>query len=315
MYPPRTESNHTRSPPAFRVIVDAVASPAERHPANVPGPWFVDRSCINCDVSRQCAPWMFGEADEQAVVLRQPTTEGEVRQATRAMLSCPTASIGVMGEKPPAEGLLPELLADGVFYCGFTSPRSFGANAYFVRRPEGNLLVDSPRFVPALVRAFEEAGGLAHVLLTHRDDVADADRFASRFGARVWIHEDDRSAAPFATDEVCGLGPRAITPSLTVLPVPGHTRGSVVYLLEERFLFSGDSLYWSRRRGRLSAFRDACWYSWEEQTRSLARLEAHGFEWVLPGHGNRARGAADEWRRQLRELVEEMPRVGSSSEW
>jgi len=44
-----------------------MADPARRHPANAPGPWFVDASCINCDVSRQCAPWMFGEADDQAI--------------------------------------------------------------------------------------------------------------------------------------------------------------------------------------------------------------------------------------------------------
>ena len=277
-----------------------------RHPANVPGAWFVDTTCINCDVSRQCAPWMFAETDGQSVVVRQPATPDEVREASRALLACPTASIGVTGEKPDMEGLFPEPLGDDVFYCGFTSQDSFGANSYFARRPGGNLLFDSPRFVPPLVRAFEAAGGLAHVLLTHQDDVADARRYAERFGARVWIHEDDRRAAPFASDLLRGLEPAAVTPTLLAIPVPGHTRGSVVFLLEQRFLFTGDSLYWSRRKARLSAFRDACWYSWEEQTRSLARLVAHPFEWVLPGHGNRAHGAPDEWRRQLQSLVAEM---------
>ena len=296
-------------------MAGAVANPAQRHPANVPGPWFVDRTCINCDVSRQCAPWMFGEEDEQAVVVRQPATEEERRQATRAMLACPTASIGVAGEKPPTEGLFPERLADGVSYCGFTSRDSFGANAYFVERAEGNLLVDSPRFVPPLVQAFEERGGLAHVLLTHRDDVADAQQFAARFGARVWIHEDDRRGAPFASDVMTGAAPTAIAPALQAIPVPGHTRGSVVYLLDSRFLFSGDSLYWSRARQHLSAFRDACWYSWEEQTRSLERLGAFSFEWVLPGHGDRARGEPGEWTRQLRELVREMQSGAGGSEW
>jgi glyoxylase-like metal-dependent hydrolase (beta-lactamase superfamily II)/ferredoxin len=292
-----------------------VANPAQRHPANVPGPWFVDRSCINCDVSRQCAPWMFGEEDDQAVVVRQPATDEERRQATRAMLACPTASIGVEGEKPPTEGLFPEALDGGVSYCGFTSPHSFGANAYFVERPEGNLLVDSPRFVPPLVRAFEQRGGLAHVLLTHRDDVADAERFATHFGARVWIHEDDRRGAPFASDVLAGSATTAVTPTLLAIPVPGHTKGSVVYRLEERFLFTGDSLYWSRARRHLSAFHDACWYSWEEQTRSLEGLAAFSFEWVLPGHGDRARHDPAEWTRQLRELVAEMRRGGLVSEW
>src|SRR5262245_21664182 len=98
-----------------------MADPRDRHPGNVPGPWFVDRSCIDCDVSRQCAPWMFGSEDGQAVVIRQPATPEEVRDATRALLACPTASIGVTGEKPQTEGLFPEFIDDGVFYCGYAS--------------------------------------------------------------------------------------------------------------------------------------------------------------------------------------------------
>lgn len=101
-----------------------MANLAQRHRANVSGPWFVDRTCINCDVSRQCAPWMFGEVDDQAVVVRQPATADELRDAARAMLACPRASIGVTGEKPSPEGLVPQLLEDGVHYCGFTSKDS-----------------------------------------------------------------------------------------------------------------------------------------------------------------------------------------------
>src|SRR2546423_6230040 len=77
---------------------------------------------------------------------------------------------------------------------------SFGAHSYFVARPSGNLLVDSPRHATELVKWFDHAGGIAHILLSHQDDVADARKYANRFGARVWIHHDDRSAAPYATD-------------------------------------------------------------------------------------------------------------------
>jgi glyoxylase-like metal-dependent hydrolase (beta-lactamase superfamily II) len=280
-----------------------VADPARRHDANAPGPWFVDTTCIDCDVSRQCAPWMFGSAGGQAVVDRQPGSAEEERAAMRALLACPTGSIGVVGEKPSADGLFPEPLEEGLFYCGFTSRHSFGANSYLAVRAGGNLLADSPRFVAPLVEAFERLGGIAHILLSHRDDVADAEKYARRFGARVWIHEDDRDAAPFASDVLRGPEVTRLTPSLIAMPVPGHTKGSVVYLLEDRVLFTGDSLYWSPRRGRLSAFRDACWYSWSEQMRSLARLSDLSFEWVLPAHGHRARGVPEEWRRQLADLV------------
>jgi glyoxylase-like metal-dependent hydrolase (beta-lactamase superfamily II) len=287
-----------------------MADSRRRHAGNVPGSWFVDTTCINCDVSRQCAPWMFGEEDDQAVVIRQPVAPDEVRDATRALLACPTGSIGVMGEKPTTSGLFPEPIAGGVSYCGYTHRDSFGAHAYFVERPEGNLLVDSPRFVTTLVRHFEAHGGLALVLLSHRDDVADAERFAERFGARAVIHEDDCRAAPFATEIVAGREPTALRPGLVCWPLPGHTKGSVAYLLEDRFLFTGDSLYWSRKRGRLSAFRNATWYSWSEQAESLERLTAATFEWVLPGHGDRGQGPPDRMRQELRELVAWMRREG-----
>ena len=89
----------------------------------------------------------------------------------------------------------------------------------------------------------------------------------------------------------------------------------MAWLLESRFLFSGDSLHWSRARQDLSAFRDACWYSWEEQTRSLERLAAHPFQWVLAGHGDRHRAPADEMERRLRALVVRMRRDSDESEW
>jgi glyoxylase-like metal-dependent hydrolase (beta-lactamase superfamily II) len=149
---------------------------------------------------------------------------------------------------------------------------------------------------------------LAHVLLTHRDDVADAPRWAERYGARTWIHEADASAAPAATDLLRGEAPTTVAPGVVAVPVPGHTRGSVVFAVDDTWLFTGDSLAWSHRGQDLVAFRDACWYSWPAQTRSLARLaETVSFSWVLPGHGARARLLdSDDAHRRLVELVARM---------
>ncbi len=200
-----------------------------------------------------------------------------------------------------------------MYYCGFNSEYSYGANSYFVRRPAGNLLVDSPRWTRLLAEPIEALGGIDDVLLTHRDDVADAEKWAAHFGARVWVHADDRSAAPFATDVVAGQLDREVRPGLVMVPVPGHTKGSVAYVLEGRYLFSGDSLAW-REAGDgvpagLTAFRNACWYSWAEQTLSLGRLAAgHRFSWVLPGHGGRHHGEAEVLHRGLVDLVSRMGR-------
>ena len=90
---------------------------------------------------------------------------------------------------------------------------------------------------------------------------------------------------------------------------PGHTRGSVSYLLEEKFLFTGDSLYWSRKRQALTASKNYCWYSWEKQIESLARLADYPFEWVLAGHGDRFRLPRDRARESLLAMTRQFSRA------
>jgi glyoxylase-like metal-dependent hydrolase (beta-lactamase superfamily II) len=244
------------------------------------------------------------ERGDKSVFARQPASAEEELMAWRAMLVCPTASVRHAGKRARPDGVFPQELAPGIYRCGYNSKDSYGAHSYFVRRPEGNLLVDSPRYARELVDFFRAAGGVAEVLLSHRDDVADADKYAAAFAARVWIHRDDARAAPYATNRLTAL--TGLRPGLLAIPVPGHTKGSVVYLLEERYLFTGDSLAWSEERKDLAAFRDACWYSWETLTQSLAELAAYRFEWVLPGHGWSAQLPAEEMKQRLRRLVQRM---------
>jgi glyoxylase-like metal-dependent hydrolase (beta-lactamase superfamily II) len=77
---------------------------------------------------------------------------------------------------------------------------------------------------------------------------------------------------------------------LVVIPVPGHTRGSIALVYKERFLFSGDHVWADEDRpGELEAGRRVCWHSWPEQIRSMVRLADFSFTHVLPGHGRRLR--------------------------
>jgi glyoxylase-like metal-dependent hydrolase (beta-lactamase superfamily II) len=279
----------------------------QRHPANAPGDWYVDDACIDCGASTSVAPGLIEHRGGQRVFVRQPRGRDQREAAWRAFTLCPTASVHAgAGRKAPAVGLYPHELAPGVFRCGFNARSSFGAHSYWVRRETGNLLIDSPRYLRRLAEFFAARGGIADVLLTHRDDVADAGRYAERFGSRVWIHEHDADAAPFATHLIRGREATSIRAGLLAIPVPGHTRGSVCYLLESAYLFTGDSLAWSHRRGDLTAFREACWYSWHEQKASLGRLAAYSFEWVLAGHGDSSRLSANDMRERLEEYVARM---------
>src|SRR4051794_35434497 len=287
-----------------------MARVALRHRDNVAGEWFVDERCIDCGTCRELAPDLFASIGVQSVVVHQPSSGAATTDAWLAAEACPTQSIGTVHHAPRPGRLFPREVrpGSGIFDCGYCSPDSFGATSWFVTRPSGNVLVDSPRFTEALAGPFAELGGIDHVVLTHRDDVADADRWADRFGARVWIHEDDASAAPYATDRFGGLDDVAVTNQLLAVPVPGHARGSTVFLLDGADLFTGDSLAWSHPPQDLVAFRHACWFSWPVQAESLERLaDRHRFASVLPGHGARlAEGHPDDLHPRLRALVDRM---------
>jgi glyoxylase-like metal-dependent hydrolase (beta-lactamase superfamily II) len=100
-----------------------------------------------------------------------------------------------------------------------------------------------------------------------------------------------------------------LDPDLLLIPTPGHTRGHQVLLYRDRVLFTGDHLAWSDERQTLTAFRHACWYSWTEQIRSMARLLEYRFEWVMPGHGRMHRGPALEMHEHLSGCVEWMKQI------
>ena len=161
------------------------------------------------------------------------------------------------------------------------------ATATSSRHAAGNWLIDSPKFVTPLVRQLEALGGIAHIFLTHRDDVADAERYAEHFRSRRIIHRDELSSQPGAEVVLDGEGPWELAPGFLAIPTPGHTKGHCVLLFQDRFLFTGDHLDWDRDGRRLSASEDYCWYSWPQQAESMGRLADYRFEWVLPGHGQR----------------------------
>jgi len=285
-----------------------VANLAKILPANVNGEWFVDSTCIDCDTCRQIAPQVFGEASGYSYVREQPRSAGEERAANHALLACPTGSIGTRGpnQAKAAREDFPLHVDGDVFYCGFASPKSFGGSSYFIRHADGNWLVDSPKFLPPLVRRLETLGGLKYIFLTHQDDVADADRFASHFGGQRIIHRLDLESQPDAERVLEGDKPLELAPGFVAIPTPGHTAGHLVLLLADRYLFTGDHLAWDRDDHRLIAFRNYCWHSWTEQRQSMARLLDFRFEWVLPGHGQRVQLSAEAMRHELKDLVQRM---------
>ena len=282
-----------------------MASPQQRLPENVPGDFFVDSTCIDCDTCSQLAPGIFRDHGDQCSVHHQPATANETQLAMMALVSCPTGSIGAIESHDAHLGIdpFPLHLDDNVHFCGFTSESSFGAWSYFITRPEGNVLIDSPRFASQLVKRIEAMGGVSRMLLTHKDDIAAHQLFHKKFGCERLMHADDGARRLGLEQVVQGEQPVQLDDDLLVIPTPGHTRGHVVFLYKKKFLFTGDHLAWCPERQTLTAFRSVAWYSWPEQIRSMEKLLDYQFESVLPGHGDTHHDSVENMHAHLQRCI------------
>ena len=285
-----------------------------RRDENEPGRFYVDSSCIDCDTCRWMAPGTYGRAEGASYVKRQPRTDGEVADALAAVVACPTGSIRLETPEPrvrdvrfprPIDASLPH-----VYHLGYHCAASFGATPYLLHAPHGaagaplTAMVDSPRYNSALARSIEFAGMSPQLmLLTHMDDVGEMSRWNERFPdlERVMHAADVRSAEQWPYVEMrCverilhGDGPWELAPGLRAIHTPGHSRGSLCFLAEASLtggggvLFSGDHLAYSARLKRIDGMGR---YGWNLplQARSIAKLAAEPFLWLLPGHARRVR--------------------------
>lgn len=285
---------------------------AQRRTENIAGNFYVDHTCIDCDTCRWMAPNIFQRQAEKSAVYYQPNNQQEKIIAMQALLSCPTSSIGTV-EKPTdikdVQQTFPLLVSDRIYHCGYHSVKSYGAASYLIIRPAGNILVDSPRYAPPLVKQIENMGGVRYLYLTHRDDVADHQQWHEHFQCDRLLHIDEITEETQDVEiKLTGQDVINFADDLLIIPVPGHTLGHTV-LLHHEFLFTGDHLAWSAHLQNLAAFRQYCWYSWSEQITSMKKLTNYQFQWVLPGHGRRYYADEATMQTQLNQCISWMIEV------
>ncbi|KAK4413639.1 hypothetical protein Salat_2776700 [Sesamum alatum] len=298
---PRIKASSSASPKSKRI----------RRPQNVDGDFFVDNTCIDCDTCRWMAPEIFNRQDGMSAVFKQPTHEKERKKALQALLSCPTNSIHT--EQAPSDilevhGTFPSPIDEhknqGVYHCGYHSEKSYGATSYFITRPEGNILIDSPRYTENLAINIKKMGGARFMFLTHKDDVADHDKWSKELGCARILHSEDvcHSTADVEV-KLEGTGPWILGSDITLIHTPGHTEGSVCLLDGTRkVLFTGDHLM--MEEFGLSIAEHHNWFSVSMQLSSVQKLLDLDFEWILPGHGRRATFRdADEKNLALQSLL------------
>jgi ferredoxin len=76
-----------------------MADSANKYPENVPGKFYVDDQCIDCDLCRETAPANFKRNDDggHSYVYKQPETPDEEGLCKEAMEGCPVEAIGSDG--------------------------------------------------------------------------------------------------------------------------------------------------------------------------------------------------------------------------
>jgi ferredoxin len=76
-----------------------MADPNDKVEGQVPGRYYVDSQCIDCDLCRETAPATFIRNEEQgfSYVFKQPETTDEETLCKDALDNCPVEAIGMDG--------------------------------------------------------------------------------------------------------------------------------------------------------------------------------------------------------------------------
>lgn len=241
------------------------------------------------------APETFTRIDRQSAVSRQPSHGEERIKALQALLSCPTGSIHT--EKPAKEILevqmtfpLPvdEQKLPGIYLCGFHSEKSYGAVPYLIVHPDGNILVDSPRYTKKLADKIKILGGVRYMFLTHKDDVADHEEWSKHLNCKRILHSRDVEITTADVEiQLYGDGPWNVGTDFDLIHTPGHTEGSVcLYYKPLGVLFTGDHFAKSEE-SEFDIFAIYNRDSVSKQLDSVKKLLELDFKWILPGHGRR----------------------------
>jgi len=77
-----------------------MADITQKVPENQPGRYYVDATCIDCDLCRETAPEVFGRQDDEgySYVIRQPNSPAEEAATLAALDECPVEAIGNDGQ-------------------------------------------------------------------------------------------------------------------------------------------------------------------------------------------------------------------------
>ena len=69
-----------------------------RYEQNVPGRYYVDKTCVHCKLCAEIAPEHFRQSDYAGFVISQPSDSVTLSLCAQAKEDCPVSAIGDDGE-------------------------------------------------------------------------------------------------------------------------------------------------------------------------------------------------------------------------
>jgi glyoxylase-like metal-dependent hydrolase (beta-lactamase superfamily II) len=202
----------------------------------------------------------------------------------------------------------PGLLDTGPVCDGLMAIRDGMVNFYVIKAPVGLVCIDTGSRPSCAARGFEMLGlntaDVTAVLLTHlhwdharclqlfpEAEVLVGARETPPFLMRRWIR--GRHLEHLEGDQTLSLGGLTVR----VIDTPGHTPGSVSYVISENMLFTGDAL--RLKRGKVVPFLSCFNQDGRTHNESIRRLaEIEGLECLLTAHTGVSRdidGAFSSW--------------------
>jgi hydroxyacylglutathione hydrolase len=122
------------------------------------------------------------------------------------------------------------------------------SHAYLLVRDTGNILFYSTGMEEEFAQ-MKALGGVAYQYISHRDEVGPALLTIKQlFGSKLCCHRlEERAVGKVASVDYMFDTRETLTGGVEVIPTPGHTDGSVCFLVPsgagETYLFTGDTIY------------------------------------------------------------------------
>jgi glyoxylase-like metal-dependent hydrolase (beta-lactamase superfamily II) len=156
-----------------------------------------------------------------------------------------------------------------------------------VQAPTGNILIDCPGWGEETQAFLEQNGGVAWLVLTHRQGMSPAAAMIQKqFGCRVLVQEQEAYLLPDVAVTTFSNG-TDITPNLNVFWTPGYSPGSAcVYYQTHGVLFTGRHLL-PDTSGNPQPLRTAKTFHWPRQLNNvqqiLVRFNDESLPYICPG--------------------------------